>query len=66
MRTTFNCMFDTMVFNRILDGVISIQSLTGHVVAHATHIQRDEINNTQNPERRALLVQVFGDVVLGS
>jgi predicted nucleic acid-binding protein len=56
-------MFDTNVFNRILDGVISIQTLTGRVVVYATHIQRDEIDNTKNPERRAALAQVFGDVV---
>ena len=30
---------------------------------YATHIQRDEIDNTKNPERRASLAQVFGDVV---
>jgi hypothetical protein len=59
-------MFDTNVFNRILDGVISLQTLTGRVVAHATHIQRDEINNTKNPDRRASLAQVFGDVVAES
>ena len=31
-------IFDTNVFNRILDGVISLQTLTGRVVAalHAT------------------------------
>ena len=60
------CMFDTNVFNRILDGVISLQTLTGRFVAYATHIQRDEINNTKNPERRAALTQVFGDVVTDS
>ena len=59
-------MFDTNVFNRMLDGVISLQTLTGRVVAHATHIQRDEINNTKNPDRRAALAQVFGDVVAES
>jgi hypothetical protein len=58
-------MFDTNVFNCILDGVISLQTLTGRVVAYATHIQRDEINNTNDPERRAALSQVFGDVVVG-
>jgi hypothetical protein len=58
-------MFDTNVFNRIVDGVISLPTLTGRVVAYATHIQRDEINNTKNPERRAALAQVFGDVVAG-
>jgi hypothetical protein len=59
-------MFDTNVFNRILDGVISLQTLTGRLVAYATHIQCDEINNTKNPERRAALAQVFGDVVADS
>ena len=66
MGPPLKCMFDTNVFNRILDGVISIQSLTGRVVAHATHIQRDEINNTKDLERRAALAQVFGDVVATS
>jgi hypothetical protein len=37
-------MFDTNVFNRILDSVIATEALTGHVVAHATHIQLNEIN----------------------
>ena len=58
-------MFDTNVFNRILDGVISLRTLAGRCVAYATHIQRDEINNTKNPERRAALAQVFDDVVSG-
>lgn len=44
MRPPLKCMFDTNMFNRILDGVIAIEALTGHVVAHATHIQLDEIN----------------------
>jgi len=56
-------MFDTNVFNRILDGVISLQTLTGRLEACATHVQRDEINNTTNPARRAALAQVFGKVV---
>ena len=44
MRTPMECMFDTNLFNRILDGVIAIETLTGDVVTHATHIQLDEIN----------------------
>ncbi len=63
MSAPLKCMFDTNVFNRILDSVISLQSLTNRVVAHATHIQRDEINNTTDPERRAALAQVFVDVI---
>lgn len=66
MDTSPTYMFDTNVFNRILDGVISLQTLTGRVVAYATHIQRDEINNTTNPERRAALARVFGEVVTES
>lgn len=56
-------MFDTRAFNLILDGPFSLESLMGHVRAYATHIQRDEINNTKNLERRSALLQVFKDVV---
>ncbi|HEX8031138.1 MAG TPA: hypothetical protein VF491_21870 [Vicinamibacterales bacterium] len=56
-------MFDTVVFNRILDGVIPAATLVGRVTAFATHIQRDEINNTRNPVRRVELLQVFQDVI---
>jgi hypothetical protein len=66
MNTLLRCMFDTNVFNRILDGVIPLQTLSGRVVAHATHIQRDEINNTKNSERRTGLAQVFSDAVAES
>lgn len=66
MDTSLKYMFDTNVFNRVLDGVISLQTLTGRVVAYATHIQRDEINNTTNPDRRAALAQVFREVVTES
>jgi len=60
------CMFDTNVFNRMLDGAISAHSLTGRALAYATHVQRDEINNTRDPARRAALSQVFREVVAQS
>lgn len=66
MNTLPTYMFDTNVFNRILDGAISPQILAGRLVAYATHIQRDEINNTARPERREALAQVFREVVAGS
>jgi predicted nucleic acid-binding protein len=59
-------MFDTNVFNRILDGVIPISMLSGRVQAYATHIQRDELERTKNRERRAALASVFGQVLAGS
>ena len=66
MKTLTSCMFDTNVFNRILDGVISFETLEGRVIAHATHVQRDELDNTENAQRRAELAKVFDAVVAGS
>ena len=59
-------MFDTNVFNRILDGAIPLAKLTGRVEAYATHIQRDEINGTKDSERRAALARTFSEVVAGA
>ena len=63
MGSAIRCMFDTNVFNRIVDEGIPVESLIDCVTAHATHIQRDEINNTKNDERRAVLARVFRDVI---
>lgn len=57
------CMFDTRAFNLVLDGPYPIEELRARVTAYATHIQRDEISNTKNPERKAALLQVFKEVV---
>lgn len=57
------CMFDTRAFNLILDGPFPIESLKGRVAAYATHIQRDEISNTKDPDRRSALLEVFENVV---
>ena len=62
MTTPLNCMFDTNVFNRILDKVLTIDALNGQVNAHATHIQRDEIMRTPDDERRKALEAVFTNV----
>ena len=55
-------MFDTVVFNRILDGAIDISALRGKGQFYATHIQRDEIGKTPNLQRRQALVGVFNRV----
>ena len=60
------CMFDTNVFNRILDGVISLESFAEVIVPYATHIQRDELQNTQDQRRREALLNVFHQVVTAS
>lgn len=63
MTAALKCMFDTRAFNLMLDGSVPVEVLKGRVSAHATHIQRDEINNTRDPERRAALLEVFNDIV---
>ncbi len=63
MARNLKCMFDTNVFNRIVDEEIALESLIGRVTAYATHIQRDEINNTPDVNRRAVLAKEYGDVV---
>jgi predicted nucleic acid-binding protein len=59
-------MFDTNVFNRILDGGISPSTLSGYVVAYATHVQRDELQRTRDPARREALTRVFRDITTDS
>jgi predicted nucleic acid-binding protein len=63
---SMKCMFDTNVFNRILDGVISLESFAEVIVPYATHIQRDELQNTQDESRRKALLKVFHQVVNAS
>ena len=55
-------MFDTVVFNRILDGALDIGAFVGKARFYATHIQLDEINETSNPQRRLALLEVFDRV----
>ena len=52
-------MFDTVVFNRILDGALDIGTFVGKARFYATHIQLDELNETSNPQRRQALLEVF-------
>ena len=66
MSAPLRCMFDTTVFNRILDGVITLETLSERVAAHATHIQRDELNSTKDAARRMALAEVFQKTVAES
>ncbi len=53
-------MFDTCIFNHILDGGVDIDELRSRHDLFATHIQEDEIEATKKPEgRRELLIQIF-------
>lgn len=57
------CMFDTVVFNRIRDGKLILSSLNANIEVYATHIQRDELNNTPDPIRREALLQTFREAI---
>jgi hypothetical protein len=52
-------MFDTVAFNRVLDGAILLDQLRSEVRIYATHIQEDELNNTVEPSRRSDLKRIF-------
>lgn len=56
-------MVDTNVFNRLVDGAISLADLPQDGSFIATHIQRDEISQTKDPARRSNLSSAFTQTV---
>lgn len=54
-------MFDTNIFNEILDQEIDITSIT-NASLYVTHIQLNEIQSTKREERRNQLLQTFHEV----
>jgi hypothetical protein len=63
MDKNIKCVFDTNIFNRVLDLDIPVEAFSHRVSAYATHVQRDEINNTRKDERREALANIFTDVI---
>lgn len=55
-------VFDTNIFNKLVDGTINVNDLPSDGPFIATHIQIDEINNTKDSERRARLFLMFAEV----
>lgn len=55
-------MFDTNVFNHVLDGMAEVTGFLGRARFYATHIQIDELKNTSNDVRRAALLKVFEEI----
>jgi predicted nucleic acid-binding protein len=56
-------MFDTNLFNCILDGVVEISKFRRKARFYATHVQLDELKATSNVQRRQDLLAVFEEVV---
>lgn len=59
-------MFDTVVFNRVLDGALDVDAFVGKARFYATHIQLDDINSTSNLQRRQALIEAFNRITEGS
>jgi len=57
------CVVDTNVFNWLVDGSLSSEDLPADAEFVATHIQFDELNRTNDPERRARLSRRFKETV---
>lgn len=55
-------MLDTNVFNRVLDGKVSLGGLEGKALV-ATHIQRDELDRCSDETRRSQLLHIFVAVI---
>lgn len=55
-------MFDTNIFNMILDEAFPVNSLPVNMTLCVTRVQLDEIKNTKNQERRARLLATFEEV----
>lgn len=52
-------IFDTNIFNRLVDGTFLLSELPSDAEFFATHIQIDELNKTKDTERRAKLFLRF-------
>jgi hypothetical protein len=56
-------MFDTNIFNRLLDGKIEVDELESEENDYyVTHIQMDELNKCPDKERRGSLLRIFEEI----
>jgi hypothetical protein len=59
-------MFDTNIFNDLLDGRVDLIPYIGKAMFFATHIQLDELNNTPDVTRRERLSHLFEEITSNS
>jgi len=52
-------MFDTNVFNHLLEGKIAPEQVPSEWTVHATHIQADELERTTDQSKRVELQKLF-------
>lgn len=56
-------MFDTNVFNHLLDGMAELSTFVERAKFYATHVQIDELKRTSNEDRKVALLRVFEEVI---
>jgi len=56
-------LFDTNIFNRVLDGLVEITKFRERAHFYATHVQIDELKATANIQRRQELLAALKAVV---
>ncbi|MCX8050101.1 MAG: PIN domain-containing protein [Methylohalobius sp.] len=61
--TMLDYMFDTNIFNRILDGAVELTKFRPKARFYAAHVQLDELEKTSNSQRRQELISVFEKVL---
>lgn len=52
-------MFDTNIFNAILDGSVELDKFRTRYMLYVTHVQEDELSATITIDRRKKLLEVF-------
>ena len=55
-------MFDTVAFNRVVECDVFDSLYNKNLLIYATHVQRDEINNTPDPDKKSRLLRVFREI----
>ncbi len=56
-------MFDTNIFNHILDGSIPLEKMFGKAQFIVTHIQVDELTKTKDPSRKLALMNLLSELI---
>ena len=58
-------MFDTNIFNHILEGMAGLTGFVDRAKFYATHVQIDELKKTSNEGKRIALLRIFEEVTNG-
>ena len=63
MASRLKCMFDSNIFDEFIDGPDHIEMIAECVDVFVTHVQFNELNDTPDPGKKAMLLQAFANVV---